>query len=311
MKELKPIVKESEKSRILQTRDFSLFEFPDVKISKKHLEWVKESILDKNLLPDYPILVDDQYNILDGKYKFLACYELKIPIHYKIAEVTTLMDAIRIKEIFKGTPLNQIIEYYKEIEAYGNLPYLMSLLPEEHRHYKWVLKCIDGATKGWNNRVDRYIIASGKLPSYKLSEIEKRITAMNYIVDEFKWELGSAWELLNRFNYTIDFPTLAPLLRKSYQATLISDSACECYDHYKMLTNEEDWRQDERDTYLDYLKAERVREGLDWEEFINETLDPNRFVKRVEIKKYSHPWLHKDEEKEYEVVYWDRREELV
>lgn len=128
---MKPQVKESEKSRVLMSKDYSMFDFPDFKVSKKHLEKMKDSIRIKNLSKDYPILVsDNDYKIIEGRYRFLACYELQLPVYYKVAEVTTHKDAIRIKHIHKNIHLEDVISIYSELPQYGNILKLHSLFSD-------------------------------------------------------------------------------------------------------------------------------------------------------------------------------------
>ncbi len=294
---MKPQVKQSEKSRILSTRDFSMFEFPDVKISKKHLEWVKESIIEKNLLPDYPILVDDGYNILDGKYKFLACYELKIPVHYKVSEVTTLIDAIRIKEICKKTPLNQIIEIYKHIDGYQNLIYLKQTFPE--LTYKDIIKLIDTscllakASYSYHvePRINRRVIASGKLPEYSIDVVEKRIVTSRYIVEEFGLSKDEAIHFLVYNNYSIDFPSVAKNLRRAKEIADLQKVEKTRGNHswlipyntvyeYHHLIN---IHPDLRDLYVEY---EMLLNKKDPSIYVEYEDDEGKFIDRVEWPKF-------------------------
>lgn len=214
---MKPTVKPSERSRILSTKDFSLFEFPDVKISKKHLEWVKESILEKNLLPDYPILVDEKYNILDGKYKFLACYELKIPINYKIAEVTNIFDATRVKQIHLSTPINKIIELYKDKENFANIIFIKSLFNNVFS-YQEILSLLDSACKPIKKTVpysviNKYKLASGKLDDFNLNDLERKLLRVKHIIQEYEWPIKCAISLV-KFYGSCDFVIHDKLMKK-------------------------------------------------------------------------------------------------
>lgn len=215
---MKPQVKPSEKSRILSTRDYSLFEFPDeTKLSEKHLEIVKASLQEKNLLADFPILIDDKYNILDGKYKFIAAYQLKLPINYKLAEVTTKMDAIRIKEILKRTPFRELIEVYIEIESYANLAVLRQEFFNTHRFsFEQIIRAIDEArtykasspkwsasaqkmvpNKPWECSlvIDRSKIASGKLANWDYAKLKLRLEKIATLMDMYSWDFYSALRL--------------------------------------------------------------------------------------------------------------------
>jgi hypothetical protein len=166
---MKPKVKESEKSRILSTKDYSIFEFPDFKIAKKHLQTIKESIQAKNLSKDYPILVEAlSYKVIEGKYRFLACYDLQLPIHYKISEVTTQKDAIRIKYIHKNIPIEEVVRVYSDLRPYNDI----LLMHDEFDGYfpLWFIPyCISGAIDHYQNgmpKVSRKIFDSGELEKW-------------------------------------------------------------------------------------------------------------------------------------------------
>lgn len=102
---LKKIMKIVEKERVLKTSDYSLFKIDDnYKFSKIKLESLEIEMGIKNLCQDLPILIDENFNILDGKYKFTASKNLKLPIYYKVCVVSNKVDLLKAKEInFKPT----------------------------------------------------------------------------------------------------------------------------------------------------------------------------------------------------------------
>jgi len=189
---MKPQVKPSEKSRILETKDYSLFNLKDFKVSKKFLNVVKESIDEKNLSKDYPILVDNNYNILDGKYRFLALYELGLAINYKIAEITTIEDAIRVKHIHKNIPLHEVIKLYSSLKNYNDLILLKDQFGFDYRII--VLAAQDQNSNSFN-RIDRKVFNSGKF-SFEFEATRSILTRVEFISNEFKWPPFYALELL-------------------------------------------------------------------------------------------------------------------
>lgn len=94
-----------EKDRVLKTNDYSLFKIDySYKFSKIKLESLEIEMSIKNLCQDLPILIDENFNILDGKYKFTACKNLKLPVYYKVAVISNKIDLLKAKElIFKPT----------------------------------------------------------------------------------------------------------------------------------------------------------------------------------------------------------------
>lgn len=78
-------------TKILETKDYDIFELTDINRDPKHSENVKESIEIKNLTAYIPILVrqnpkNKKYIIYDGQGRFLACKALNLSIYFVIGE---------------------------------------------------------------------------------------------------------------------------------------------------------------------------------------------------------------------------------
>lgn len=170
----------TEKTRVLSTLDYSIFNLNEsLSISKKHLTRIKNSIYSKNLCPDYPILVSEGYDILEGKYRFLACYQLQLPIYYKIAEVTTLRDAIHLKHITRKTPTMEVIEIYKENPNYGNLIEMFREYQDDKLTIKTILRIIR-----WDNTTNPFeSFYSGNLRDWSIDEFKSRVEWVKEVMD--------------------------------------------------------------------------------------------------------------------------------
>lgn len=185
---MKPQVKQSEKSRILSTKDYSIFEFPDFKVSKKHLERIKDSIKLKNLSRDYPVLVDDKYRVIEGRYRFLACFDLKLELFYKIAEVTELRDAIRIKHIHKNIDVEEVVKVYADLEPYNNI----LLMFEEFNgkfSMRYICQHINQATHGFASSgpmLDRKVFDAGNLGKWNYVKVKNRLNEVVQFVREYR-----------------------------------------------------------------------------------------------------------------------------
>lgn len=95
---MKTTIRPTEFNRVLKTNDYSLFTYPsDIRFSQEKLKIIIGEIALKNLSPDLPIIVDSNYIILDGKYRFEASKALNLPIFYKVAEVGTRIDFMKAK----------------------------------------------------------------------------------------------------------------------------------------------------------------------------------------------------------------------
>lgn len=173
---MKPVLS-TEKTRVLKTNDLSIFNMQeDLSISKTHLNKIKNSIVKKNLTPDYPILVDDEYRILDGKYRFLSCYELKLPVFYKVAEVTTFVDAVSIKHLHRNLPLKEIIQVYHQNSNYGNMIEMFREYKEEIS-YRNILDTI----RWTDTRYDKTNFYDGDFSEWDVDLFKKRVSRVKQI----------------------------------------------------------------------------------------------------------------------------------
>ncbi len=175
------VVLSTEKTRILNTKEYALFTLNDtLSISTKHLNKIKDSISEKNLCKDYPILVNDKYEVLEGKYRFLACYDLRLPIFYKISEVTTFNDAIALKHINRKVPFEDIINVYRNNPNYGNLLEMFREY-DEVISLKHILQTIQWDFKRLDS--DFY---SGKLKDWSVESFREKADRVLYIMKFFE-----------------------------------------------------------------------------------------------------------------------------
>lgn len=66
----------------METKNYELFKFREANrpIDKGLVKRLKESIIEIGYIKSRPIIVDEEYRILDGQHRFVACKELDIPI---------------------------------------------------------------------------------------------------------------------------------------------------------------------------------------------------------------------------------------
>jgi len=70
------------------------------------------SIQSKNLLRSKPILVDADFNIIDGQHRLEAARRLGIPIPYYIEETATIDDVIKLNTNQKNWGIGDYLNYY-------------------------------------------------------------------------------------------------------------------------------------------------------------------------------------------------------
>ena len=90
-------------SEVKETMDYGIFKTVsgNRNISEFHIELLKRSIKKRNLTKDFPILVNSNFEILDGQHRYEALSNLGLPIYYRIAEVTTVQDIAIVNTISK------------------------------------------------------------------------------------------------------------------------------------------------------------------------------------------------------------------
>lgn len=129
---------------IFSTSDYAKFKLfqENREIKTFHVKRLKQSIVENNLLHCNPIIVNQDFYILDGQNRFHAARELNIPIYYKFEDFLKLEDIIQMNiavlkwdmadylhfHVQKGKPaylrISKILDSYK----YVSLPLLLRLL---------------------------------------------------------------------------------------------------------------------------------------------------------------------------------------
>lgn len=79
-------------SEIKKTRDYNMFTFmkENRNINEAHLKKLINSMREKYI--PVPIIVNDDYEVIDGQHRLTACEELNLPVYYIIVKDATLKD---------------------------------------------------------------------------------------------------------------------------------------------------------------------------------------------------------------------------
>jgi len=105
-----------------KTINYSLFKFrkDNRAINNTHLEKLIFSIKTKNLLSVTPILVNEEFEVIDGQHRLLAAKALKVEVYYIVEKSITGKDIPRLN-ISKSWSSEDFLKHY---------------LAEEHPEYK-------------------------------------------------------------------------------------------------------------------------------------------------------------------------------
>jgi hypothetical protein len=99
---------------VTETKDYDQFKYlPENRpIIKSHVVLLKDSICRKNFLHVNPIIVDENFFVLDGQHRLQAAKELEIPIHYTMQEGEKCTESLFLLQKSRGWSLNDYINYY-------------------------------------------------------------------------------------------------------------------------------------------------------------------------------------------------------
>ena len=125
---------------IMESDDYALFTMSDKnrKISKRQVDKIKESIEVIGYINQAPILVDDNFVIIDWQHRFMACRELDLPIYYQMVDWDTNKIMISLNASQKNWGLPDYISHYSkqniewfvyflEFQEKYNLPFTSTL----------------------------------------------------------------------------------------------------------------------------------------------------------------------------------------
>lgn len=109
---------------IQKTEDYKLFKFVRGNRipSKGHLYHLTKSVLKKNLLPYEPILVNENYEVIDGQHRLMVAKSNKLPIYYIIAEGLGLEDVQMLNSNMSVWSARDYMNSYADL---GNSHYIL------------------------------------------------------------------------------------------------------------------------------------------------------------------------------------------
>lgn len=105
---------ENSTNTILQTKDYVQFKIlkGNRAVDLGHVSKLMKAIREKNLLSLNPIIINKNYEIIDGQHRFMACQKLDIPVYYKIENDLNLSDVQRLNVNSKNWDINDYLDCY-------------------------------------------------------------------------------------------------------------------------------------------------------------------------------------------------------
>ena len=120
-----------------------------------HIGRLIDSIRKKNLIKDFPIIVNNDMEVLDGQNRFEALRFLKLPIYYRVSENMSVDDISLINTINKMWSLDDFMHQYI---AQGKIDYI-----KLKKFMEWAdLQSVNLALKIINNTDNSYLIGKNQ-----------------------------------------------------------------------------------------------------------------------------------------------------
>lgn len=97
-----------------KTTNYKLFKFREdnrAAICQSHVEKLYQCIKSKNLLSMRPIIVNENYEVIDGQHRLLAAEKLGVEIYYKVEKSLDQKDIITLN-ISKAWGMHDFMNYY-------------------------------------------------------------------------------------------------------------------------------------------------------------------------------------------------------
>jgi hypothetical protein len=101
-------------SQVYRTTNYERFSFiqGNRQLNKMHQERLKKSIAETDLTETNPILVNENFEIIDGQHRYEVCKELKKPIHYILKVGYGLREVQMLNANMKNWRLEDYVDGY-------------------------------------------------------------------------------------------------------------------------------------------------------------------------------------------------------
>lgn len=173
-----------------KTTEYEKFKFRAdnrAQINQSHVQLLIRSIKTKNLLNLRPILVNQEYEIIDGQHRLLAAKSLGVPIYFDVEENLKSSDIISLN-LSKSWLIGDFLNYYCR-NNYDEYLKLKEFMIVNNLQLKVALNLCMGASK------DAYL-------KYKTGEFEFKSKGLEEILDKIHETIGLIHKIKGNQPYT-------------------------------------------------------------------------------------------------------------
>ncbi len=102
----------------MKTTDYGIFKNinGNRQISPAHVQGIASAIERKNLLEHFPLLVNEDMEIIDGQHRLMAAVKLGLPVYYDVIPGLHIEDIMSINTHSKNWSVHDFIEAYIRLE---------------------------------------------------------------------------------------------------------------------------------------------------------------------------------------------------
>lgn len=209
---------------IFTTTDYDIFNFltGNRTINANNVKKLKESINENGYKKSQPIIVNQDFEIIDGQHRFVACEELKLPIYFTIEREDE--DSIKLTQDLNKNQKNWgLIDYIKSYVDRGYQDYINFLRFVEDRNLSVTTAIV--LAWGTRNANIRNKIMQGKIEFtiYEENRVDEIINRLKEIKEKIPNNLDIEKKLRNA------------ILGENFAAVMVKIMRQDNYDHNRML----------------------------------------------------------------------------
>lgn len=209
---------------IFSTTDYDIFNFltGNRTINANNVKKLKESISENGYKKSQPIIVNQDFEIIDGQHRFTACEELKLPIYFTIEREDE--DSIKLTQDLNKNQKNWgLIDYIKSYVDRGYQDYINFLRFVEDRDLSVTTAIV--LAWGTRNANIRNKIMQGKIEFtiYEENRVDEIINRLKEIKEKIPNNLDIEKKLRNA------------ILGENFAAVMVKIMRQDNYDHNRML----------------------------------------------------------------------------
>ena len=192
-------------NQVRQTNDYNLFSIlkGNRLINKAHLNRLKKSIEEESLC--VPIIVNENYEIIDGQNRYSAWKDLKLPVYFIVAKGYGLTQVQRLNSNIKNWDNDDFMECYCQLEDEQYLKYRVFKQTYGFGHYECIAM-LTGYYKGNGLSFTRFRTGTFKIKNYKKAcDMAEKIILIQPYYDGYKRRsfVSAMLHLLENKNFDI------------------------------------------------------------------------------------------------------------